>query len=106
MGIYTLSGVFNCEKFKLIIMKFNFENLNEDIRKLMLDEFSLDESNENIYLSKRFNENGHTLYNQLFENYIKNGDEVTLKDSLELNNCFKSHEERLGKNGIMLVRFQ
>ena len=42
-------------------MKFNFENLNLLTRQKMLEEVNRDIENNNLYMSKRFNENGINL---------------------------------------------
>lgn len=85
-------------------MKFNFENLDEITRKLMLNEIDFDIENDQLYLSKRFNESGENLYIDLLENSVQNGDEQTLALLLKNNNCFKTHEERKTKNGTTLAK--
>lgn len=81
-------------------MKFNFENLDEIIRKLMNDEIDFDIEKDQLYLSKRFNEKGQKIYKDLLKDSVQNGDEQTLAVSLKNNGCFKAYEERKTKSGL------
>lgn len=85
-------------------MKFSFENLDQQTRELMTSEIQSDIDNERLYLSKRFNENGHRLYAELLFDTVSNGDEETLANSLKVNNCFVDKEPRNGKNGITYAK--
>jgi len=85
-------------------MKFNFENLNEITRELMISEINSDNEKERLYFSKRFNENGHKIYLSMLLDAVISGDEETLAISLKTNNCFAEKEARSGKNGITYVK--
>ena len=85
-------------------MKFNFENLDEKTRELMIAEIQSDNSKGLLYLSKRFNKNGHDLYLQILLNEVSTGDEQSLAIELKANDCFAKQETRNGKNGIMYVK--
>ncbi|MCD1117891.1 hypothetical protein [Chryseobacterium turcicum] len=85
-------------------MKFNFENLDQTIRQLMINEMDFDIQNNKLYLSKRFNDNGQEKYEDLLKQSLESGDEQTLAVSLKNNNCFKSQEERKTKTGTSLVK--
>lgn len=85
-------------------MKFYFENLDDETRKLMISEIKSDISKGQLYLSKRFNENGCELYPKLLLDAVKSGNEESLAIALKQNNCFADKEERKGKNGITYVK--
>ncbi|WP_435523543.1 hypothetical protein [Chryseobacterium indoltheticum] len=85
-------------------MKFNFENLDQTIRQLMINEMNFDIQNNKLYLSKRFNNNGQEKFKDLLKQSLESGDEQTLAVSLKNNNCFKSQEERKTKTGTSLVK--
>lgn len=85
-------------------MKFNFENLDEQTRQLMSDESKADIAKEQLYMSKRFNENGLQLYPQLLQQAVANGDEQTLASALKANNCFFDKEQRKTKTGITYAK--
>lgn len=85
-------------------MKFNFENLDDQTRELMISEIKSDISNKQLYFSKRFNENGHELYPQLLLEAVSSGDEESLAIALKQNHCFADKEARNGKNGITYVK--
>lgn len=85
-------------------MKFKFENLDNKTRELMILEINLDINKGELYLSKRFNENGNKLYAQLLLLAASSGDEESLAISLKQNNCFAEKEARNSKNGISYVK--
>lgn len=78
-------------------MSFNFEDLNQNIREKMLEEVNLDVSSNNLYYSKRFNQNGLDGYLNLLVESIKNGNEQTLAESIKQENMFKPSS--IDKNG-------
>jgi len=84
-------------------MKFNFENLNNQTRQLMIEEIKSDIDNGRLYFSKRFNDTGHQIYPQLLIDSVNKGDEQTLAAALKSNNCFASKEDRKTKNEITQV---
>ncbi len=85
-------------------MKFDFKNLDQETRKLMLDEVNRDIANKQLYLSKRFNEAGEKLYPQILSKALTFGDEQSFATDLRGNNCFKTHEERKTKTGVTQVK--
>ena len=54
-------------------MKFNFENLDQKTRDLMISEIKIDIDNNQLYISKRFNENGNRLYVDILLDSVRNG---------------------------------
>ena len=85
-------------------MKFNFENLDQKTRDLMISEIKIDIDNNQLYISKRFNENGNRLYVDILLDSVRNGDEETLATALKVKNCFAEKETRNGKNGITYAK--
>jgi len=85
-------------------MKFNFENLDEQTRKLMLVEIEHDHKSEVLYYSKRFNDTGIKLYLGLLKQAAIDGDEQSLATALKANKCFNTHEERRTKSGMTQVK--
>lgn len=85
-------------------MKFNFENLDDQTRKLMSDESEGDLAKGKLYSSKRFNEKGTHLYSQLLKKAISDGDEQTLASELKANDCFAKTEQRKTKTGSTTVK--
>ena len=85
-------------------MKFNFKNLDEQTRKLMLDEINIDISSGQLYYSKRFNDTGIKLYPSLLQQAVESGDEEHLATSLKHNQSFKNEEERRTKTGVTFVK--
>ena len=85
-------------------MKFNFENLDPQTRELMTSEIKFDIDNEQLYLSKRFNENGIRLYSKLLFDSVSHGDEESLATALKVYNCFADKEPRQGKNGVTYAK--
>lgn len=83
-------------------MSFNFENLNSEIRELMLQEVNSDIGSNKLYYSKQFSEHGKTIYPDLLKAAVTKGDDVSLTDSL--NNCFLQSTSRRTKNGITVVK--
>lgn len=85
-------------------MKFNFENLDNETRELMISEIKSDISTGQLYFSKRFNETGHKLYPQLLLEAVESGNEENLAITLKENNCFAATEARNGKNGVTYAK--
>lgn len=85
-------------------MKFDFKNLDQTTRKLMLDEVKRDTANNQLYLSKRFNTTGEKIYPEILIKALTSGDEQSLAVDLKENNCFKTHEERKTKTGVTQVK--
>jgi hypothetical protein len=81
-----------------------YESLNAETRALMLKEFNSDISNGNIYLSKRFNENGAKYFIELMTKHIEDGHDESLAQDLKSKDCFKTHEERNSKKGVISVK--
>lgn len=85
-------------------MKFYFENMDDQTRKLMLDEIKCDISSNQLYNSKYFNDIGELLYPDLLQQSVTKGDEQTLAAALKANSCFKTQVERRTKSGVTLVK--
>lgn len=82
-------------------MEFNFENLNEYTRLVMISEVKTDIDRKAIYYSKRFTKYGRIKYLTLLLDAVKSGDEQTLAKSIKFNYCFVETEKREGKNGVI-----
>ena len=82
-------------------MEFNFENLDEYTRSVMISEVKTDIDRNAIYYSKRFTKYGRIKYLALLLDAVKSGDEQTLAKSIKFNYCFIETEKRAGKNGII-----
>ncbi|WP_394651822.1 hypothetical protein [uncultured Acinetobacter sp.] len=76
-------------------MSFEFQNLNEETRKKMLEEIQHDISNNNLYLSKRFSQKGINDYPDLLIKHVQTGNEITLGKELSQNGRFNSMEETI-----------
>lgn len=83
-------------------MKFRFENLDEQTRKLMLTEVEADIQIGRLYVSKRFNANGRKHYPQLLLEAIRNGDEETLAAALVANDCFEKQELKRSGDDVVI----
>lgn len=59
-------------------MTLNLENLNDEIRALMLDEVEQDEANNKLYMSRRFNSQGYEVYPGLLKEAIQRHDDEWL----------------------------
>lgn len=82
-------------------MPFDFKNLDKIAREIMMYELIQDEQENNIYFSKRFNDNGRKHYVSLLKKAIEEGNEITLANSLRLNNCFAQNEST--KTGLKKI---
>ncbi len=78
-------------------MKYNFLNLNQEIRNLMKEDVSLDLNKGILSKSTRFNNEGNSGYPDILFKNIENGDEETL--SQELAGLFKTKEISHDKKG-------
>lgn len=75
---------------------FNFQDLDERTRTLMLKEVELDESNTTLYISKRLNSYGKIAYSELLKEAVTTGDSQTLAQALKQH--INSHELRRDKS--------
>lgn len=74
-------------------MSFNFMDLTSDIRQKMIKEIQEDIAKNNLYYSKRFNQNGKQKYPEiLIKNVTSNGNDVSLGLELKENQCFLTEE--------------
>jgi hypothetical protein len=73
-------------------LALNLENLNDEVRSLMLAEVERDEANGNLYMSKRFNAHGHKVYPALLKEAIQYHDDALLANELRKANAFKAVE--------------
>ncbi len=63
-------------------MTFEFRNLDEETRKIMLQEFNEDFKANNWYISPRLNHKGIQEFPNLITNAFTNGNEETLTNSI------------------------
>jgi hypothetical protein len=76
---------------------FNFSNLTDDVRQLMLDEVEFDNERDKVYISGRLNEEGRKAYFNFLIKAIENGNELTLQVDLENGDYFNETELRKDK---------
>lgn len=72
----------------------NFENLNDAVRELMVDEIEVDISNERIYVSPRLTDHGVAQYPELLVQAASQADEEWLAGILNSQGLIRSHEWR------------
>lgn len=82
-------------------MAFNFKNLDQKTRELMLEEIALDINQGTLYYSKRFNAHGIDVYAELLKSSAIDGNEDSLAKSLNSAGCMNSMEER-GTSGKLV----
>lgn len=80
-------------------MSFDFRDLDETTRKLMLEEVTLDEDKSKLYKSTRMTQQGISEYPNLLRESIKQHDEAWLTNSLNRSGILKTHEERSKPSG-------
>lgn len=80
-------------------MTIQYRDLDEKTLKYMLKEIDLDESQGKLYMSKRFNDNGRSLFPSLLREAISNYDDTWLANELSVKDCFNSFEERRNRSG-------
>ncbi|MBI5680280.1 MAG: hypothetical protein HZC47_05255 [Methanobacterium sp.] len=86
-------------------MSFNLENLDEEIRGLMLEELDLDMKNKRLYLSERLNNYGKSEYPEILKNGMLKGNCETLAAALILENYWNEKEPRRSKKyGLKYVK--
>ncbi|MEO8772202.1 MAG: hypothetical protein ABI402_19035 [Ferruginibacter sp.] len=85
-------------------MGLSYKSLDEITISKMLEEFNLDITNENVYYSKRFTEDGEKYYKNEMSNHLLKGSDDSLSDALKKANCFKAQEERKTARGVSLVK--
>lgn len=73
-------------------MSFDFLELDDDIRAKMEDEINLDIRKGNLYLSKRFTEQGDRDYPDLLIEAVRNHDEVWLTRQLDRDGRIAEYE--------------
>ncbi|MRS13260.1 MAG: hypothetical protein EG823_09395 [Actinobacteria bacterium] len=72
-------------------MPFEFKNLDERTRALMVDEIDLDAADGTLYLSDNLSPGGCQAYPALLRTAAESGDESTLASALA--SCLNSHEK-------------
>ncbi len=77
-------------------MKFDFENLDDDTRELMLSEIRNDIEQENLYISERLTDLGKENYASFLLDAAKDGDEETFQILLDSGIHFNSTFLRQG----------
>ena len=85
-------------------MGLNYKSLDQVTRNKMIKEFKADVSNNSVYLSKRFTDDGGKYYVDAMISHLENGNDDSLATALKNSNCFKSHEERKTVKGMSLVK--
>ena len=83
-------------------MKYNFLDINKEIRNLMKEEVLSDLNKGILSKSARFNNEGNSRYSDILLKNIENGDEKTL--SSELVRLFKKKETSHDKKGNIIEK--
>ena len=81
-----------------------YENLDEETRRLMVEEVEFDISGPGLYLSSYCNPNGRDLWPELLREAARAGSDATLEAALQAKKCFLSHaQRRKPKGGYTMV---
>ncbi|MFS4428571.1 hypothetical protein [Chryseobacterium sp. S90] len=89
--------------------KFNFLNLDSEVRNFMLDEINLDVERDVFFLSERLNEYGKSVYEDFLIKSVKEGDEEGFEALLEFPKFFNgteiknSKQSKVPKNASTLI---
>jgi flagellar hook-basal body complex protein FliE len=75
-------------------MTFVFENLDTNLRKIMVEEYDLDIKNKVDYKSPRLTESGKENFPRLFKKALQETNEDKLAAEIKSFKCIKSQEER------------
>lgn len=86
-------------------MPFEYRNLDEKTRNYMIEEIKLANQEGELYFSKRFNENGFSLWPELLELAATNFNEHWLAFQLENNNLMKDRELAAKPKGGYTIKF-
>jgi hypothetical protein len=78
--------------------KFNFVNLDQNVRSLMLAEIDDDIQADRLYISERLNESGKKLYRSFLIDAVTNSDEEAFERLFDLATHFNPTYVRQGKN--------
>ena len=81
--------------------KFHFNNLDEDVRALMVEEIQLDIDESKLYESARLNSFGASNYSDYLLQSAKKGDEEAFELLLDINTCFNPNDLSKGKPSKM-----
>ena len=74
-------------------MKANFEELDEETRKYMLQEFEAEQNSGNPYISPLLSDIGKEAFPELMRDAIKSGDDESLAESLSKQEYWNEKEE-------------
>ncbi len=85
-------------------MAFKFQNLDPDLRQLMLAEVELDISNGSLYVSKRFSPRGAAAYSELLKEAVLNGTEASFGIAISKRGFLNKEEMRHTKNNIIAMK--
>ena len=85
-------------------MGLAYQNLDEETRRLMLDEIDSDIAELGLYRSSYLNSDGHGLWPELLREAARAGSDVTLQADLTARRCFLAHTQRnKPKGGYTMV---
>ncbi|WP_312399747.1 hypothetical protein [Sphingobacterium sp.] len=77
--------------------KFNFLNLDQNVRSIMLSEINTDIETDNLYFSDRLNDTGKENYTNFLIDSVKNSDEEEFEMLLDFATHFNPTSLRQGK---------
>ncbi len=84
-------------------MKSDFEELDDETRKFMLQEFDIEQSSINPYISPRLSDIGKKIFPELMKKAIISGDAESLETSLRRQDYWKE-KEVYTRNGVTKER--
>lgn len=80
-------------------MSIQYSNIDAEVRKFMLQELGMDESNKTLYISPRLTEQGASNWPAMLRKAIENHNDGWLASELRLQGLMRSHEERRKPKG-------
>ena len=74
--------------------KFDFWNLDDEVRELMLSEINSDIENNRFFISRRLNQKGKDVFADYLIRSVEDGDEKTFEEMLDIDYYFEEYEFR------------
>lgn len=84
---------------------FVFENLDDETRQFMLQEFKFDQGNRTLYIHPRLNPEKEAKYFVLLEEALRSGSPETFSAAMEVKNILKKVELRTlhGRQSVVRI---
>jgi hypothetical protein len=84
-------------------MALNFENLDQETRRYMLEEFEYDRRNNNFYISDRLTEAGKQLFPETLRKSILEGNDASLATQLKQYMAKTELKKKRGGHGYTVA---